>query len=276
MRRSGLAWVWVLSAGIVLFVTTLVVVESGGGRFFPAFVVIGATVVPAAVVTFLGGFERRQDIGLHLTAPTGSIISAFFIGGIIGVVFAAVIEFTTLRTIGIPQLFAVGLIEESAKLVFPVILLLRGRFRTETDGLLFGAATGMGFAALETIGYGFTAYLQTHGNIGVVEQTLVFRGLFSPAGHATWTALVCLMLWHQRNRAGHPVFNLAVLGALVLAILLHASWDIVSGINALPLPVLILCYLGIAAIGIGVLAFWMYRWRSRPPQPGAGPNPDGP
>ncbi len=159
----------------------------------------------------------------------------------------------TLRTLGIPQLFGVGLIEESAKLIFPVVVFIRRRYQSEADGLLFGVASGMGFAALETVGYGFTAYLQSHGNVGTLEQTLLIRGLFSPAGHAAWTGLFCAVLWRERNRAGHATFNLAILGIFVLAIVLHASWDIVSAINGLPIIAVMIGYLVISAIGLTLL-----------------------
>jgi protease PrsW len=264
MKRTGQAWLWVLGSGVVLFVAALLVVRQGGQRFFPAFVLLGAMVVPATVVTLLGGYERRIDTGLHRTAPTGSILWTFLAGGLIGVVAAALIEFATLRSLGIPQLFGVGLTEETVKLIFPIILFLRGKYRSDMDGLLFGVASGMGFAALETVGYGFSAYLQSHGNLGAVEQTLIFRGLFSPAGHAAWTGLVCSMLWHERNRAGHATLDFPILGALALAIVLHASWDIVSSISGLPLAALVACYLIIAAIGLSLIGHRMYRWHFAP------------
>ena len=59
---------------------------------------------------------------------------------------------------------------------------------------------GMGFAALETVGYGLLAFTQRQGSLGSVEQTLLLRGLLSPAGHVAWTGLVCAVLWRERPK----------------------------------------------------------------------------
>jgi RsiW-degrading membrane proteinase PrsW (M82 family) len=204
-------------------------------------------------ISYISGYERKIDRGLHRTIPTGSILWAFIAGGMIGIVTAALIEFATLRSLGTPQLFGVGFVEETAKLILPIVVFIRRRYESEADGLLFGVASGMGFAALETVGYGFTAFLQSHGNVGAVEQLLLIRGLFSPAGHAAWTGFVCSVLWRERNRAGHAVFNIVILGTFVLAVVLHASWDIVSSINELSTAAVIVSYLAIAAIGLTLL-----------------------
>jgi RsiW-degrading membrane proteinase PrsW (M82 family) len=83
----------------------------------------------------------------------------------------------------------------------------------------------MGFAALETMGYGFTTLLQAGGNLGALDEVLFARGLTSPAGHAAWTGLVCAVLWRERAKAGHAVVNAKVVGAFATAVVLHALWD---------------------------------------------------
>jgi RsiW-degrading membrane proteinase PrsW (M82 family) len=83
----------------------------------------------------------------------------------------------------------------------------------------------MGFAALETIGYGFAA-AQGSGGIGPVDATLIVRGLLSPAGHGAWTGLVCAVLWREREKLGRRVINLPVAAAFAAAVLFHAFWDI--------------------------------------------------
>jgi RsiW-degrading membrane proteinase PrsW (M82 family) len=83
----------------------------------------------------------------------------------------------------------------------------------------------MGFAALETIGYGFAA-AQGSGGIGPVDATLIARGLLSPAGHGAWTGLVCAVLWREREKLGRRVINLPVFAAFTAAVLFHAFWDI--------------------------------------------------
>jgi len=94
--------------------------------------------------------------------------------------------------------------------------------------LLFGVAAGMGFAALETMGYGLSALIDSNGDINSLTQILLARGMLSPAGHAAWTGFVCAILWRQRERKGHMVIDMSVIGAFLVAILLHAAWNINS------------------------------------------------
>src|SRR3712207_8804468 len=83
----------------------------------------------------------------------------------------------------------------------------------------------MGFAALETMGYGFVTLLQSQGNLVVLDEVLLARGLMSPAGHAAWTGLVCAVMWRERSRAVRAVVNAKVIGAFATAVVLHALWD---------------------------------------------------
>ena len=43
---------------------------------------------------------------------------------------------------------------------------------------------------------------------------------------------------------------MTILGTFILVVILHASWDIISGINGLPIAVVVLGYLVIAAVGL--------------------------
>ena len=46
----------------------------------------------------------------------------------------------------------VGLIEEAAKLIVPLLVLIFSSTRRSRDGVIIGVASGMGFATLETMG----------------------------------------------------------------------------------------------------------------------------
>jgi protease PrsW len=76
----------------------------------------------------------------------------------------------------------------------PLVFYFIGRYRSEASGILLGIASAMGFAALETMGYGFVTLLASRGNLALLEEALLARGLASPAGHAAWTGLVCAVL----------------------------------------------------------------------------------
>ena len=220
--RATLArgWFQVLIGGIVLFYMLNDVYQATGNpNFVPSLLVLGAFLVP--VVLVLWAYEHP----LPERIPPSAVVWNFLWGGALGVIIAGTLEYDTYRTLGFLPLLAVGLIEETAKLIVPLVFFLRWRYRSEMAGLLFGLASGMGFAALETLGYGFTALLASRGNIGLAEFVLLVRGFLSPAGHAAWTALVTATLWRERHRHGHAGLTRATLGTYLLAVALHTLWD---------------------------------------------------
>jgi len=264
-------WLQVLVTGSFLFVVLDIALRlTADNSFVPVVVILGAFIVPVTMTVYFYGHIRDRDI------PPPMLANAFIIGGAIGITAAAILELSTLKTLSVPSLVAVGVIEESAKLIFPVAIFIMGKYRHEADGLLFGVAVGMGFAALETVSYGMGALMDSKGDIGALEQVLLLRGLLSPAGHAAWTGLVCSVLWRERANAGRAVINLAVFGFFVLAISLHFAWDAVSMLN---LPAL----LGsgglfvVAAVSLGLLIARYREARRNLPEPAvtsqfAGPS----
>ena len=226
LRFIRQTWLKLLVGGALLFFGAEQALKlTGNLGFVPAVLLLGAFTIPAAFVTFFYGRERSTDRAVHVGLPLSLVSACFLFGGAIGVIVAASLEYETLRTLTVFGLFGVGLVEESAKLIFPVVIYMRARYRSEADGLLFGVASGMGFAALETMGYGLASLVQSRGNVGTLEETLLIRGLLSPVGHAAWTGLICGVLWRQREQTGRS-FNAGVIWVFVLALVLHALWDI--------------------------------------------------
>ena len=215
-----LLWVAVLVVGVgayLLVLRTLVATENV--NFIPSLLLLGSAVVPATVLTFAATGGRR------IVVRAGLIAVVAILGGIVGTVAAGTLEYDTLvRLKTLPMVF-VGLIEESAKLVVPLlVLLLLRRRRDPAAGVVVGVASGMGFATLETMGYGFTALLKS-GSLGAVDSTLLLRALLSPAGHVAWTGCTAAALFAvpgaaRRGRA----FGRFVL-TFVAAVALHTAWD---------------------------------------------------
>ncbi len=248
-------WPWVLVLGAGLFIALDFLLRStGNGNFLPALLFVGAFLIPLTMVVYFYEHIRDRDISRPM------LMNSFIVGGGLGLIAAGVVEYSTLAALNIPSLVAVGFIEESAKLIFPLIVYAMWRDRHEADGLIFGVAVGMGFAALETTGYGITALRETGGDIGALEQLLVVRGILSPAGHAAWTGLVCATLWRERERAGRPVLNAAVAGFFLLAVLLHFLWNVVNTVNV-PAGLEWVLFIGlaiVAGVSLGLL-IWRYR-----------------
>jgi RsiW-degrading membrane proteinase PrsW (M82 family) len=219
IRARRWAWLAVLVLGALAYVLVLrTLVRTENPNFIPSLILLGSIVVPMTVLVFAASGGRR------IAAPTGLIVFTAIAGGVIGTVAAGTVEFDTLHRLRALPMILVGLIEEAAKLIVPLILLGLVRRPDPRAGVIIGVASGMGFATLETMGYGFTALLN-QGSLAALQQTLLLRALLSPAGHVAWTGLVVAALWRvpSAGRRGRAV-GLAAL-AFVVAVLLHAAWD---------------------------------------------------
>jgi RsiW-degrading membrane proteinase PrsW (M82 family) len=218
-------WPKLLIAGIVLFsVTMMACYFTGISNLFPTLLLLGAFTVPVAFVVFVYEHELYKEV------PMTSLTTGFLAGGVIGVISAGVIEFETFQSASVMGLLLVGITEESCKLILPMFQYFRKRYRHQADGLLFGVAAGMGFAALETMGYGMTAAMKSGGDVTSISQMLLIRGLLSPAGHTAWTGIVAAVMWRERERKGRGLFSPAVLLAFAGVILVHFSWNFVNSL----------------------------------------------
>lgn len=87
----------------------------------------------------------------------------------------------------------------------------RRRHDSELDGLILGAAARMGFAALESNGYAFSAFLRSGGSLSLTVAVTLLRGLLSPVGHGTRTAILASVLFRE-SAAGRFHINRKVQG----------------------------------------------------------------
>jgi RsiW-degrading membrane proteinase PrsW (M82 family) len=213
-------WFQSLAAGLVIWaLLDWATMTSRNLNLVPSLIVVGASLGPIAFTAYV--YERDREV------PSYQLLWCFIVGGALGVIAASVLEFRTLLDLRALPTLAIGLIEETCKLVVPVGFFLLARNRREIDGLLFGVASGLGFAAFESMGYGLTALLMSNGDIGHVEQLLFVRTVLSPAGHGAWTGLICAMLWRARERPS-PAATASVPLAFATVVLLHALWDAAS------------------------------------------------
>ena len=219
-----LAWLWVLAAGVASYLIVLrTLVATENLNFVPSLILLGSVVVPASVLVFAASSGRQV-----LVSP-GSLALIAITGGILGTVAAGTLEYDALHRLRALPMIMVGLIEEAAKLIVPMLVLLFSRQRNPRAGVIIGVASGMGFATLETMGYGFSALLRS-GSLVAVEQTLQLRALLSPAGHVAWTGLTAAALWSVASSPHKGRAVARAVGVFVAATLLHAAWD---GLNSL-------------------------------------------
>ncbi len=221
--RGRGAWWHILLIGLALFVVgVLVFGVTGNLNLFPTVALIGNLLVPVGYVAFF--YERR-----HMSQVT--LVS-----------------------------IALGLIEEFAKILGVLVVARHHRHDSEIDGVILGAAAGMGFAALESSGYVFTAFVQSGGSLSALVLVTLLRGLLSPVGHGTWTAILASVLF----REGMPNrfrINRSVLGAYLTVVVLHGLWDGVPQLLTVIAGPGLDVFLAQGAVGVAGLVILWRRWR---------------
>jgi RsiW-degrading membrane proteinase PrsW (M82 family) len=216
------SWFKILIGGLLLFYLLEQALKSTGNpNFVPSLLMVGTFTIPLAFCTFLYTRNRQPDV------PWITLGFCIVWGGVLGTVVAGRLEYDTVRQLGGLPTLAIGIIEELAKLIVPLYFLFRKPYHNEFDGIVIGAASGAGFAALESMGYGLVALLLSHGNITATVQLLLFRSLLAPAAHIAWTGLLAGALWHAKNQPGPGRYRMLIY-TFIVVVLLHTLWDSVS------------------------------------------------
>ena len=217
---AGKMWFRILLAGMVFFyVTWTIMIYTEDILYLPTVIMLGSFLIPVVFVYYV--YETHgSKIPIHILGI------GFLIGGMLGTLAAGFLEYNVLVSLNFLPLLMVGLIEELAKLIFPLWVYLRKEYTSAAEGIFFGVASGMGFAALETMGYALISVIEPGGSIAALLDTLIIRGLLSPTNHAAWTGFFCSVLWSQRKRSsGSPFLDLRVISAFITIVLLHTLWD---------------------------------------------------
>ena len=127
--------------------------------------------------------------------------------------------------------FSAGLLEELAKgvAVLLLFLVMRNEFDDVVDGIVYGAAVGLGFNFMESIAYMTNLYAIFNPE-GVGAYAAGFQwyarqvlGLFF--GHATYTALIGAGIGIARQLPNPRQKVIAIVSGFLIAIAAHFSWD---------------------------------------------------
>jgi RsiW-degrading membrane proteinase PrsW (M82 family) len=127
--------------------------------------------------------------------------------------------------------FSAGLLEELAKgvAVLLLFLVMRNEFDDVVDGIVYGAAVGLGFNFMESIAYMTNLYAIFNPD-GVGGYAAGFQwyarqvlGLFF--GHATYTALIGAGIGIARQLPRPREKLIAIASGFLIAIAAHFSWD---------------------------------------------------
>ena len=136
--------------------------------------------------------------------------------------------------------FMAGILEELAKglAVLLLFLVMRNEFDDVVDGIVYGAAVGLGFNFMESVSYMTNLYsiFQPEGNgdiaAGIQWYGRQVLGLFF--GHATYTAYIGAGIGIARQLPARRQKILAIIAGFVVAIAGHFSWD--AWVNLFPIP----------------------------------------
>ncbi len=120
-------------------------------------------------------------------------------------------------------------VEETLKGLVLILLLRLRRQELDgpTDGIIYAAMVGLGFAMMENIGYYMNALVKPEiGGAKLLGITFVLRGVLSPFAHPIFTSMtgigVAYAASHRRSEWAIPLGWFA-------AMLLHGTWNGLSG-----------------------------------------------
>jgi protease PrsW len=158
-------------------------------------------------VVFAYGALGSTCLGIIVSAPLSMLAHGLAgpeVGGILTTVVVAPIA------------------EELTKGLVFIPLVLTAHFDNETDGLIYGAAVGLGFAALENLlYYGMVA----PAGAGAVLGTVLVRTLFTTLVHCVSSALLGMCIGWARHRSGAGRWLIWPLLGYFLACLNHGLWN---------------------------------------------------
>ena len=229
-RRSVLRWAFaslaVLAALLTGLFTLWVIGYETGPAPFLAGLVAAALPVPV-YVTLVLWLDRYEP------EPPWMLATAFFWGALVAVFFAIVInslgvelvgalaDETTARFYG--MVLSAPVVEETAKALalFALFFWRRDEFDGVTDGIVYAAMVGLGFAMTENVKY-YGVAVAEHNAVGV----FIVRGLFSPFAHPLFTGMTGIGLGLAAQAVSRPAkFFAPALGFIAAVLLLHAGWN---------------------------------------------------
>ncbi|WP_297510448.1 PrsW family glutamic-type intramembrane protease [Thermococcus sp.] len=157
---------------------------------------------------------KRYVIATFLLGATLSVAIAYVLEGILTV--GGIIK-PILPTTAFYVALVAGLVEEPSKALAVRLPFRAGQMDGIMDGLVYGVAAGLGFAATENFLYG----------LGWGVAVTVTRAFLTPLAHATWTAIIGV--GYGLMAEGKPV---ALGNFYALAITLHFFWDYFAFLSA--------------------------------------------
>jgi len=220
-----------LCAILVLGVDLLESLGSGKHSAAPFFIALPFALLPVPLLVALVLLLDRLE-----PEPRAQLLFAFAWGAGVAALFAALINtagmvFITQPALGttngdyVSAAFGAPVVEETLKGAFLAGMLWRRRTELDgpTDGIIYAAMVGLGFAMVENVGYYIEALVKPAiGGEKLLEFTFVLRGLLSPLAHPIFTSMTGLgAAYAASHRRAWWALPLGWAGAMVL----HGTWN---------------------------------------------------
>ena len=223
-------------------------------NLLPGLMMIGSFAIPISTLVLFMELNVRRNVSLYMVARLA------FLGGILSLLITSVIDnlagYGLLPNSDFLSAFgasSAGPMEETAKVLAMVAVARAAKYKYKLNGLLVGAAVGVGFAAFESMGYALTFF--TNGTIGGTIETIaserssdlsvakslgvlqgadamldviVVRGILSPLGHIVWSAIAGCALWRVikgREFKWQMLCDEKFIRLLLVPVFLHMVWN---------------------------------------------------
>ncbi|GAB3951911.1 PrsW family intramembrane metalloprotease [Micromonospora vulcania] len=282
LRRLGWRRFLVL-AGVVLFIAACAVFmvftlgQSLGVRALLIGVVAAILPVPVLVACFLW-LDRYEP------EPLKYLIFCFAWGAFVSTAASLTVnEFAAARfdDWGLPAaltgVLVAPFIEELTKALGPILLLVfrRREWSGITDGLVYCGLSAVGFAMVENIlylgGYGYASGADRYGPATGTQQVIaifIVRILLFGFAHPLFTSMTGVGLGVAARAADRRVRVFAPIAGLLLAMMLHGTWNLLPTLTQATGEAVIMLYgfLGLMVpifFGMVGLAVWLRAWEGR-------------
>jgi protease PrsW len=180
--------------------------------------------------------EPRQNLAFAFAWGAGiAALSALIIN-------TADVDYVTMPALGatagqyVAATVGAPVVEETMKglVLFGLLWWRRADLDGPTDGLIYAAMVGLGFAMVENVGYYISAIDSPgRGGIALLGYTFVLRGLLSPLLHPIFTSMTGLGVAYAASRPrGSGSARWAVFLGWLAAVVLHSTWNWLSVLGA--------------------------------------------
>ncbi|MEE6259248.1 PrsW family intramembrane metalloprotease [Plantactinospora sonchi] len=282
--RSGLGWRRILVlVGVILLIAgcAVAMLLTLGERLGYTALAVGlvAAIVPVPVLVacflWLDRYEPEPVKYLVFCFGWGAAVSTYASLNVNG--FAADLFHSAGLSDSLVAVLVAPFIEELTKALGPILLLLfrRREWSGITDGIVYCGMSAIGFAMVENILYlGGLGYAEGASQYGPATGTMnlfavfISRVLISGFAHPLFTAMTGVGLGIAARSADRAVRITAPLAGLLLAMILHGTWNLAPTLVEQTGQPLIMLYSYISLmvpifLGMVGLAIWLRGWEGR-------------